>query len=214
MKLIGIDLSGPTNTADTAVAQFSEDEGKLHLEQILAGASDETIYSLVQQIASDDALIVGLDAPLSYQPGGGDRPSDRALRKRITEAGMKSGSVMTPTMTRMAYLTLRGVAVARGIEQIGGSQTRLVEIHPGASFALHGAPIEAVRGFKRDTSARAVLIEWLEQNGFKGLEGIHDPDDHTIAALGTVLGAWRWYQGKSAWCEPAVSPVHPYDFAA
>jgi len=104
--ILGIDLSGPTNTADTACLAFQEEGDTLHLTDLIRGAKDEDIYRLAAGLTTQGRLVVGLDAPLSYNPGGGDRPGDRALREKVAAAGLHPGSVMTPTMTRMAYLTL------------------------------------------------------------------------------------------------------------
>ncbi|MFP3489293.1 DUF429 domain-containing protein, partial [Staphylococcus sp. SIMBA_130] len=93
------------------------------------GATDEKIY---EQFRGKKDVTIGIDAPLSYQPGGGDRPSDRALRQRIVKAGMRSGSIMTPTMTRMVYLKLRGISLSRGLE----ANAHIVEVHPGAAIGL------------------------------------------------------------------------------
>jgi hypothetical protein len=38
-----------------------------------------------------DQIAVGLDAPLSYNPGGGDRPADACLRKAVVGAGLRQG---------------------------------------------------------------------------------------------------------------------------
>ena len=107
MIIIGIDLSGPSNSADTALVSFECRESVLALTQNVQGASDADIFHLVSERTKESGVTVGLDAPLSYNDGGKDRPSDSELRSRIVAAGMRSGSVMTPTMNRMAYLCRR-----------------------------------------------------------------------------------------------------------
>ncbi|MBN1513416.1 MAG: DUF429 domain-containing protein [Phycisphaerae bacterium] len=109
MKVVGIDLSGPRNTADTAVAVFSVAGSTLAYRDLLSGATDAIIRDAVSGLAAGDEVTVGLDAPLSYNPGGGERPCDGDLRRRLVAVGMHPGSVMAPTMTRMVYLTLRGI---------------------------------------------------------------------------------------------------------
>ena len=120
--IIGIDLSGPSNTADTVCTLFEGRGTALHLIDCLQGSTDADIVKLVVGLQIAEACYVGLDAPLSYNPGGGDRPADKDLRSRLMNAGLAPGSVMAPTMTRMAYLTLRGMAVARLIEGAGGAR--------------------------------------------------------------------------------------------
>jgi predicted nuclease with RNAse H fold len=187
MYIVGIDLSGPTNTQDTAYACFTADNGRLRLDNICQGATDAYIYEQTAALAARGSLVVGLDAPLSYNPGGGDRPSDKALRRAIVAAGLRASSIMTPTMTRMAYLTLRGITVARLLQSLA-PQPQIVEVHPGAALALHGAPVTAVRIFKQDAAAQGQLLCWLEAQGMNGVASIHTFSDHSIAACGGDKG--------------------------
>ena len=79
----------------------------------LVGANDHLILGRFRQWISEDEVVSGLDARLSYNIGGGDRPGDAALRAAIIAAGLRPGTVMAPTFSRMAYLTLRGITVSR-----------------------------------------------------------------------------------------------------
>ena len=199
MDVIGIDLSGPCNAADTAVAAFRANGRRLVLQERLVGADDAAIAALIRRAKPDADLVVGLDAPLSYNDGGGDRPADRLLRARAVAAGLPSGTVMPPTLTRMAYLTLRGITVA--------------EVHPGAACVLRGAPVEIVRALKSSAAARQQLLRWLEGEGLEGIGGGTDPGDHFVAACAAALAAWKWSLGNPAWIHPADPPWHPYDMA-
>ncbi len=212
MKIIGMDLSGPSNTADTDCVVFEEQGGALHLVGCVSGATDEDIVAILTTLASSEAVSIGLDAPLSYNPGGGDRPSDRDLRQTVVKAGLHPGSVMTPTMTKMAFLTLRGMGVARIIAEMCSVLVRVVEVHPGGAMALGGASLEAVKAFKTEKDSRQVLLEWLVEEGLKGIAR-QDPSDHYVAACACSLAAWKWSQGRSVWCWPSCTPHHPYDFA-
>jgi len=156
---------------------------------------------------------VGIDAPLSYNPGGGLRPADRFLKQRTIAAGLHPGSVMPPTFNRMVYLTLRGISVARNLLSIPNWTGGIVEVHPGASFALRGAPIEWVRGYKSEMSARLELLSWLNGHGMSRLSQ-DDPSDHYVASCAAALAAWKWKEGSSTWVEKAVHPEHPFDFSA
>jgi predicted nuclease with RNAse H fold len=123
---------------------------------------------------------------------------------------------MPPTMMRMAYLTLRGLAVARLIASVGPVVPGVVEVHPGAVMALRGAPLEWVRSFKRDKDARRGLLAWLKSqnlHGFPNFGKQEGPEDHMIAAYAAALGAWDWAKNKPRWLAPAQPPIHPYDFA-
>lgn len=214
MIVIGIDLSGPSNTADTCLVSFASNANRLQLFKHIDGASDEIIYQTISDLPEKEEICIGLDAPLSYAPGGGDRPSDNELRRRLTPLGMPSGCVMPPTLNKMAYLTLRGLSVARLLEAAGKPNLRIVEVHPGAAMALGGAQIAEVRTFKEQMESRLRLLAWMEGQGLKGVDQEKKPPDHYVAACACALAAWKWFQGRSTWLRKATIPMHPYDFAA
>ncbi len=213
MKVIGIDLSGPANVADTNITSFFEQGQSLHFVDSVQGATDADILQAISNQDPGERAIIGIDAPLSYNPGGGDRASDTALRNELRGKGGGVG-VMTPTMTRMVYLTLRGISLARALEALKpGVDLRIMEIHPGACMLLRGAPATDVRGFKRNPSARQHLLYWLDTQGLKHLPEGGNLPDHFVAACAAALGAWQWSLGKPLWIYPADPPTHPYDFA-
>ena len=156
--------------------------------------------------------MIGIDAPLSYNPKGGDRPSDSELRRLVQEHGGRVG-VMPPTMMRMVYLTLRGVGLAGLLESLKPQyDLGIVEVHPGACMILCGANADDVRAFKREQPARGRLLDWLETKGLKGVCGIEAVSDHYVAACAATLAAWQWSLEKSVWCYRSNPPYHPYDF--
>lgn len=215
VPVVGVDLAGPSNVADTALAWFHPAGDRLALGGWRTHATDASILRTVEELAEEaGAVVVGLDAPLSYNPGGGDRGPDQALRARLVALGLPHGSVMSPTMTRMAYLTLRGVVVARLLEQALPGRVRVVEAHPGAAMALRGAPVAALHGARRSSQARATLLAWLSGAGLDGIGGLIDPSDHLVAACACALAAAGWAAGRPAWQAPATPPHHPYDFVA
>ncbi len=212
ISVIGIDLSGPRNIADTCLVLFERRGDALHFRQVIHEAGDGPIFDLVSAAGSQGVAVVGIDAPLSYNPGGGDRPSDSELRRLAFEKGRVG--IMPPTLIRMVYLTLRGVALTRMLETLRPQmELRLVEVHPGASMLLRGAPASDVAAFKRDASARQRLLEWMQNMGIKDLPRGDEPSDHFVAACAVALAAWQWSAGKAAWCYAARPPEHPYDFA-
>jgi predicted nuclease with RNAse H fold len=210
MKVVGIDLSGPRNIADTCMAIFDDGGGELHFAQAVEAAGDRQIFEAITRLSKNERVIVGIDAPLSYNPGGGDRESDRELRKLVNKQG--GVGVMAPTMMRMVYLTLRGIALTRMLESLE-RRIEIVEVHPGAGMLLRDAPPEDVKHFKHAPSARVHLCAWLETRGLKGLPSGESQTDHFVAACAAALGAWGWAKGNPVWRHPARPPEHPYDFA-
>ena len=165
--VLGLDLAGPANAPDTAAALFATRGTGLALVELRTGLDDRALLAWLRgHVPVAGALVAGLDAPLSYNPGGGDRPGDRALRARLTAAGLPPGSVMAPTMTRMAYLTLRGMAVAR-LLQATWPDPFVCETHPGGSLVLRGAEAGLVRSLKRVAGARTAVLAWLATQGVR-----------------------------------------------
>ena len=156
--IFGIDLSGPGNTKESALVSFEVGNNSLQMTTAMEGVTDRSIHDAVVESSSNADVIVGIDAPLSYNPGGGDRESDRGLRKQIIAKGMPPGSVMPPTLTRMAYLTLRGIAVSRFLES-HPSKINIVEVHPSGSMALRGAPVESIKKMKSSVRAKQTLLQ-------------------------------------------------------
>ena len=121
---------------------------------------------------------------------------------------------MTPTMTRMVYLTLHGIALARVLATLKPDiDLQIVEVHPGACMLLRGAAARDVRSFKRDIQARLNLLNWLEGQGLDGLPRLKNVADHFVASCAAALAAWQWSLGNAVWQYPAETPHHPYAFA-
>jgi predicted nuclease with RNAse H fold len=212
MKVVGIDLSGPRNFADTCLVSFEEQGGEIHLQDVREGVSDEQILDAVKSLGNKNRINIGIDAPLSYNSKGGDRPSDSELRRLVNTNGRGVG-VMPPTMMRMVYLTLRGMALTRLLESLKPQYTLgIIETHPGACMLLRDAGIDDVKGFKSDPFARERLLHWLENYGVKGISHKDMVTDHYVAACAAALGTWQWGLGKSIWKFAANPPFHPYDF--
>ncbi len=212
VSIVGIDLSGPSNARDTCAVVLRGRKGSAVYAHHLPIAGDPEILDLATELAGKGQVVVGLDAPLSYQPGGGLRLRDRSLRDRIVERGMRHGSVMPPTFNRMAYLTLRGLGVARLLGTLDPEKVRVLEVHPGAAFGLRGAPLASVLAFKKRPEHRASLLDWLSTQGILSLPPT-EPSDHFVAACGAALAAWEWSRGRSAWLAPPEPPFHPFAFA-
>lgn len=113
MKVIGIDLSGPSNHKDTVLTVFDKHENNLKFIKLKSNIGDHGILKEISEQGQLDKAVIGIDAPLSYEDGG-DRQGDHGLRKFIVALGMKPGSIMPPTLNRMVYLTLRGIKLSKG----------------------------------------------------------------------------------------------------
>ena len=212
-NIFGIDLSGPSNTKESTLVSFEVRNNLLQMIATIEGVTDLSIYSAITENSANVKVIVGIDAPLSYNPGGGDRKSDKDLRKHIIAKGIPSGSVMPPTLNKMAYLTLRGISVCRFLESQPNKKISIVEVHPSGAMALRGAPVKAIKEMKRSTKSKQTLLQWLENQGLNGIDLSGSVSDHYVAACAAALAAWKWHLGDSVWVFKSEMPFHPYDFA-
>lgn len=215
MIVIGVDLSGPTNHRDTVMVWGrGSKSGTLRYVDKLISPSDELILSTIGSLEGTEPIVIGLDAPLSYHDGGGFRDSDRSLQRTIIQLGMRPGSVMVPTLTRMCYLTLRGIGLSRAITHLPNApRCRIVETHPGAVYGLHGAPLDAVLSYRDSPESRRRLLSWLAGQKVEGLPESLTDTSHATAACGALFGAWHWASQTSRWSHPRSLPQHPFDFA-
>ncbi|WP_164219986.1 DUF429 domain-containing protein [Virgibacillus sp. YIM 98842] len=217
MRVVGIDLSGPKNHRDTVLMVFEAADSQLRFIKCRNHMSDEEILKEIADQSQLDEVVIGIDAPLSYEDGGGDRESDRALRKFIVELGMKPGSIMAPTFNRMVYLTLRGIRLSREIErQASSNPVSIVEVHPGAVIGSRLSSIEMndVLTYKQDLQVRKALLPWFEQQQLIGIPDTAAEQTHAIDACAAALGAWHWgdHTCTPKWRYAAKPPLHPYDF--
>ena len=211
-NIFGIDLSGPSNTKESTLVSFEMRNNSLQMTIAIEGVTDLSIYDAIAENSTNVRVIIGIDAPLSYNPGGGDRKSDKDLRKHIIAKGMPSGSVMPPTLNKMAYLTLRGISVCRFLESHPNKKINILEVHPSGAMALRGAPIKSIRKMKSSTRAKQTLLHWLENQGLNGINLSGSVSDHYVAACAAALAAWKWHLGESVWVFKSEMPFHPYDF--
>ncbi|GIO22239.1 DUF429 domain-containing protein [Oceanobacillus sp. J11TS1] len=217
MRIIGIDLSGPSNHKDTVLTVFEVQKRQLSFVKSMSNISDEDILKEVSIQSQLDEVIIGIDAPLSYEDGGGDRESDRALRKFIVKIGMKAGSIMPPTLNRMVYLTLRGIKLSREIEtQASLHPISIVEVHPGAVIGsrLSQTEMNYVLAYKQDLEVRKILLNWLEHQQLFGIPETVANHSHSIDSCAAALGAWHWSDPAFTpkWRFPAKPPLHPYEY--
>ncbi|MBM7094387.1 DUF429 domain-containing protein [Bacillus sp. H-16] len=217
MKVVGVDLAGPSNHRDTVMAVFQHTGGKLELRNLESGVSDLSFLNAVEELSESDHVVIGIDAPLSYADGGGDRAGDKELRKYIVSLGMRSGSIMSPTYSRMAYLTLRGIRLTRELERLPhADRISIVEVHPGAAISsrIDAGKFFHVLEYKKGRSSREFMLGWFKEQQLKGIPEGCKEESHLIDACAAALSAWHWADPelKSRWLYPADPPLNPYDY--
>jgi uncharacterized protein len=157
-----------------------------------------------------------MDAPLSYEDGGGDRLGDKLLRQFIVSLGIP-GSIMPPTFNRMVYLTLRGIKLSREVGNIPSVHPiSIVEVHPGAVIGSRFSQedLDIVLNYKQELSSRSKIRNWLGEQKLTQLPSYIDEESHMIDACAAALGAWHWRDPllQSKWVLPANPPLHPFDY--
>lgn len=217
MRVIGIDLSGPSNHKDTVLTVFKKEGNALQFVKWQSNISDQQILTEISEQSRIDRVVIGIDAPLSYEDGGGDRKSDRELRKFVISLGMRSGSIMPPTLNRMVYVTLRGIKLSREIKNINARYPiSLVEVHPGAIIGsrLPKDAIEYALNYKQERSARRFIRHWYAEQKLMHIPDEVEEESHSIDACAAALGAWHWEDASYGpqWIFRAEPPLHPYDY--
>ena len=217
MKIIGIDLSGPANHKDTVLTVFQLHNDRLEFEGMVDGASDEMILSRIEAEALNDEVVIGIDAPLSYQDGGGDRPQDKSIRDFIKGHGMSSSSIMPPTLTKMVYLTLRGIGLTRRINNMNPShEIKIIEVHPGAAIGtrIGSTGLSHVLQYKKERQSRVKIFTWFETIGLKSLPEEIIESTHMMDATAAAIAAWYWADPakQPTWHWKTISPQHPFEF--
>jgi uncharacterized protein len=217
LKIIGIDLSGPANHKDTVMSVFQLTDGLLTFEKVVDHASDESILTAIQSISSKERIVIGLDAPLSYQDGGGDRPQDKSIRQFIKGCGLIGSSIMPPTLTKMVYLTLRGMGLTRRIMQLEHAENiRIVEVHPGAAIGTRIGSKELYHAlqYKKEIASRMVIFDWFQIIGMRDIPNEFVETSHLIDSCGAVLAAWHWCDEtkQPTWHWKEKTDEHPFEF--
>jgi predicted RNase H-like nuclease len=87
MRIVGVDLSGPRNFADTCLVSFEARGEEIHLKDVREDADDDQILEAISGLGQREQIVIGIDAPLSYNSKGGDRPSDSELRRFVRAQG-------------------------------------------------------------------------------------------------------------------------------
>jgi predicted nuclease with RNAse H fold len=179
---IGIDLSGPANAKETAMSIWQD--GKLTIQ---SDCDDEFILKTIEAFIPDRTVFVALDAPLSYQMHGGFRDVDRALRAHLNQHGFTKIGVMAPTMTKMAYLTLRGIRLWSLLKDL--NHVSVFETHPGAALVVSGLDYDLVTQVKTSQTARNQIQQALSEQHQCDL---NVQNDHELMAFSAMLSAKRY----------------------
>ncbi|WP_321277390.1 DUF429 domain-containing protein [Thiomicrorhabdus indica] len=184
---IGIDLSGPSNTSDTALCCYDG-----HQVSVISDLNDAQIVEFLQKIDAKTKVLLAIDAPLSYNEGGGYRDIDTALRQKLNQKGFSQLGVMPPTLTKMVYLTMRGMRLRELCVQF--SNIQIFETHPGGSLALDGINYESIKRIKKDPLA--VKQIWQQLTGrYIFLEMLKcdeiPKNDHEMMSIAAMLSVYR-----------------------
>jgi len=210
---LGIDLSGPVNIIDTAISWFKYDylNEQLVLINYKIGADDNFIFNIVKDLSRNNNLFIAIDAPLSYNIKGGDRKSDQSLRKFLKERNIKTSSVMTPTMTRMSYLTLRGISITRILETLN-NKPKIIEVHPFISLLINGANKVDIDNVKKNTKAKKNILTFLKKRKISDLPTIASKNDHFLSSIIAARIVYLYSKNQYQWISKRKFPFHPYDF--
>lgn len=213
----GLDLSGPASPEKTVMSVFRDRGDHLDFRASLSPASDEDILEELRQLNRETQVCIGMDAPLSYNDGGGCRPCDWELNSALTEAeeNLSVIGVMSPTFQGMAWITLRGITLTRAImlrEEL--ATVSVVEVHPGACLGLRGAPPDALRTYKKgNREGRRRIKDWLTESGLLEIPDDFGDTADELDSVAAALAAWKWERGDPAWLSKANPPHRPFDFA-
>ena len=209
----GIDLSGPVNIIDTVISWFKYDRSKekLNLIDYKIGADDYFIFNIIKDLSINNDLFLAIDAPLSYNMNGGDRESDKSLREFLKKKNIKTSSVMTPTMTRMSYLTLRGISITRILETLK-KKPKVIEVHPFVSLLINGANKEDIKNVKKNEKAKQNIFNFLKKRQISNLPVIVSKNDHFISSVIAAQIAYFYSKNQYQWRSKRKFPFHPYDF--
>ncbi|MBN2647186.1 MAG: DUF429 domain-containing protein [Thiotrichales bacterium] len=189
---IGIDLSGPANCQDTSLCSFDGDDLKIY-----RACDDAWLQNHLNELHSmNRPIFLAIDAPLSYQPGGGYRDVDRALRQLLNEKGYSKIGVMSPTFNRMVYLTLRAFRLKEICTYY--PNIKLFETHPGAALAIFGADYKELLTIKSCFEKGTQLIKpLLDELAFSTEFQVES--DHDVMAISAMLSAYRYANQSSLW---------------
>ncbi len=201
--IVGIDLSGPSSPHKTGLAIM---EGPV-LTHCSSGWSDKDILAFISRFRQ---CTVCIDAPLSYMDGGGYRPCDGHLKNLLVEKGFNHIGVMPPTFNKMVYITLRGMHLASELSQ--RKLVSVIEVHPGAHYALEGYDFHALTSIKQDAAAMKKLLRQLHGR-VEIHPGIKPENDNEFMAVGCALAAYRDMTSGPNWCCEATKD-NPYRFIA
>lgn len=206
----GLDLSGPSNLGDTFIVHMQKGGSSPKFCAVENGLDDVGIVDWISSRANDRPFTIAIDAPLSYQPGGGLRKSDRSLREFVKMKGYNAG-IMPPTLTKMVYITLRGINLVRLIQSECPGAT-IIESHPGVTLQASGVDGDLIMKMKSQSKARNAIVDYLSTRIVDLIPEI-GMTDHGLAACGCAMAAEAFERGANYWFYDASPPQHPCIFA-
>ena len=118
---------------------------------------------------------------------------------------------MTPTMSRMSYLTLRGIAITRILETIK-NKPQIIEVHPFVSLLINGGNNEDIVNVKKNVRSKQNILNFLEKRKFENLPIKASENDHLLASIIAAEIAYFYSKNEYNWINKKKFPFHPYDF--
>ena len=118
---------------------------------------------------------------------------------------------MTPTMTRMSYLTLRGISITRILETLK-KKPKVIEVHPFVSLLINGANKEDIKNVKKNEKAKQNILNFLKKRQISKLPVIVSKNDHFISSVIAAQIAFFYSRNQYQWRSKRKFPFHPYDF--
>lgn len=183
----GMDLGGAKNTF---CARVWAEGTRLAYEVFQHGGAslDLTRWLWGRTRAEGHPIVVAIDSVLSAcltNPSGW-RPSDYYLRGYLEQRGLDANRVVSPS----GFMGHRHLELAETF----GAYALVVETHPTACLLGMGAPLAALRTYKKDAESCRQLVAWLRTGWLSDgpeirLDG--EVDAVVCALVAHAVGGWR-----------------------
>ena len=177
----GSDIGGHDNTFVARLLPGNQ----FTTAKVAGSATDLAAYVWAQSGSDDSPIILALDAVLSHDIDSdkGWRPADSFL-KSLLDPHLVTTPGASVVVSPSAFMGHRHLELSATF----GAYFVVVETHPTACIALMGAPLAALRRYKKDKTALSRVFNWLLKNWLPGSGPIsagcrHGDLDSLVCAL-------------------------------